>query len=52
MPLVQGIKGTHGAPTHTATLPYGKCGIAYAGAKVASFHLEGDGASVLLHVRL
>jgi hypothetical protein len=39
MPLVQGIKGTHGAPTHTATLPYGKCGIAYAGAKVASFHL-------------
>jgi hypothetical protein len=39
MPLVQGIKGTNGAPTHSATLPYGKCGIAYAGAKVESFHL-------------
>src|SRR6266571_376476 len=39
MPLVQGIKGTHGAPAHTATLPDGKCGIAYAGAKVESFHV-------------
>jgi hypothetical protein len=38
VPFVEGIKGTDRGPTHTGSLPYRKCGIAYAGVKGESFH--------------